>query len=246
MNNMKAFLGRGALAGLAGGAVAAVFQFTVTEQQIRKALELEAARETGVHEEMFSRSTQVLGGMVGSVLFGLFVGLIFGFASALLWRRTSHETGAFLRSIRLAGAVFVVWTLVPGLKYPANPPGVGNPDTIGQRTAAYLVLLVVSVLVAILAREVWRQMTTRGFAGAPRFAVAVGAYLAVIAALYVVFPANPDAIDAPADLIWHFRLDSLAGNALLWLVLGTVFGWLSDRTAARTDSNPSHHESVPT
>ena len=246
MNNMKAFLGRGALAGLAGGAVAAVFQWTVTETQIRKALELEAANETGAHEEMFSRSTQVLGGMVGGVLFGLFAGLIFGFVSALLWRRASHEGGAFRRSIGLAGAVFVVWTLVPGLKYPANPPGVGNPDTIDQRTASYLILLVVSVLVAILAREVWGQMTARGFAGAPRFAVVAGAYLAVIAALYVVFPANPDSIDAPASLIWHFRLDSLAGNALLWLVLGTVFGWLGDRAATRIDSKPSHHESVPT
>ena len=245
MNNMKAFLGRGALAGVAGGAVAAVFQWTVTDTQIRKALELEAAHETGAHKEMFSRSTQVLGGMVGDVLFGLFVGLIFGFVSALLWRSASHEDGAFSRSIRLAGAVFVVWTLVPGLKYPANPPGVGNPDTIDQRTASYLILLVVSVLVAILAREVWGQMTGRGFAGAPRFAVVAGAYLAVIATLYVVFPANPDAIDAPANLIWHFRLDSLAGNALLWLVLGTVFGWLGDRAATRIDSNPSHHESMP-
>ena len=245
MNNMKAFLGRGALAGLAGGAVAAVFQWTVTEHQIRTALELEAAHETGAHEEMFSRSTQVIGGMVGGVLFGLFVGLIFGFASALMWRSVSRDGGAFSRSIRLAGAVFVVWTLVPALKYPANPPGVGNPDTIDQRTAAYLVLLVISVLVAILARELWKQLTARGFVGAPRFAAVAGAYLAVIAALYLVFPANPDAVDAPANLIWHFRLDSLAGNALLWLVLGTVFGWLGDRAAARTDSNPSHHESVP-
>ena len=244
MNNMKAFLGRGALAGVAGGAVAAVFQWTVTDTQIRKALELEAAHETGVHKEMFSRSTQVLGGMAGDVLFGLFVGLIFGFVSAVLWRNAVSD-GVFSRSIRLAGAVFVVWTLVPGLKYPANPPGVGNPDTIDQRTASYLILLVVSVLVAILAREVWGQMTGRGFAGAPRFAVVAGAYLTAIAALYVVFPANPDAIDAPANLIWHFRLDSLAGNALLWLVLGTVFGWLGDRAAVRIDSNPSHHESVP-
>ena len=91
MNNMKAFLGRGALAGLAGGAVAAVFQWTVTEHQIRKALELEAAHATGAHEEMFSRSTQVIGGALGNVLFGLFVGLIFGFASALLWRSASRE-----------------------------------------------------------------------------------------------------------------------------------------------------------
>ena len=245
MNNMKAFLGRGALAGLAGGAAAAVFQWTVTNTQIRRALELEAAHENGAHDEMFSRGTQELGGALGNVLFGLFVGLIFGFASALLWRSALREGGAFSRSIRLAGAVFVVWTLVPAMKYPANPPGVGNPDTIDQRTASYLILLVVSVLVAILAREGWRQMTARGFVGAPRFAVVTGAYLAVIAALYVVFPANPDEVDAPANLIWHFRLDSLGGNALLWLVLGTVFGWLVDRASTRTDSSPSHHESVP-
>ena len=241
MNNMKALLGRGAMAGAAGGAVAAAFQWTVTEHEIRKALVLEAAHDAGAHEEMFSRGTQVLGGMAGNLLYGLFVGLIFGFVTALLWRKTVSDGAS--RSIRLAATVFVVWTLVPALKYPANPPGVGNPDTIDQRTASYLILVVMSVLVAILAREVWSQMTARGFAGAPRFAVVSGAYLAVIAALYVVFPAHPDAINAPANLIWHFRLDSLAGNALLWLVLGTVFGWLDDRS--RVDSNPSNHEPLP-
>ena len=246
MNTMKACLGRGALAGLAGGAAAAVFQWTVTEHQIRTALVLEATHETGAHKEMFSRGTQVIGGMVGNVLFGLFVGVVFGFVIALLLRRNvSPSDGAFSRSIRLAGAGFAVATLVPGLKYPANPPGVGDPDTIDQRTGAYLVLLVVSVLVAILAREVWRQLTARGFGGAPRFALVAGAYLAVIAALYVAFPGNPDPVDAPANLIWHFRLDSLAGNALLWLVLGTVFGWLGDRAAARAEGTAPHPQPVP-
>ncbi len=244
MNNMRAFLGRGALAGAAGGVVAAVFQWAVTEQHIREALALEAANETGTHTEMFSRTTQVVGGMVGIVFYGIFLGLIFGFLSAVLWRRVSPGA-TFSRSISLAMAVFVSWTLVPALKYPANPPGVGDPDTIDQRTASYLVLVVVSVLVAFLAREVWRQMTARGFVGAPRFAAVAAGYLAAIAALYVAFPANPDAIDAPANLIWHFRLDSLAENALLWLVLGTAFGWLGDRAAAHAASRPPDHESVP-
>ena len=235
MNNIKAFLGRGALAGIAGGIAAALFQWMVTETQIRKALVLEAARESGVHEEMFSRGTQVIGGMLGACLYGLFLGLIFGFVCALLWRGLpGHDV--FTRSIRLATMIFVAWTLIPALKYPANPPGVGDPDTIGQRTAAYLALVVVSLIVLVLAWELWRTLTARGVQGAPRFAAVAAAYLVAITLAFLVLPANPDPIDAPANLVWHFRLDSLAGNALLWLVIGTTFGWLGDRAIQR-DSN---------
>ena len=52
MNNIKAYLDRDALAGIAGGIAAALFQWLVTETQIRKALAIEAAREVGVHKEM--------------------------------------------------------------------------------------------------------------------------------------------------------------------------------------------------
>ena len=235
MNNIKAFLGRGALAGIAGGIAAALFQWLVTETQIRKALVLEAAHESGVHEEMFSRGTQVIGGMLGACLYGLFLGLIFGFVCALLWRGLpGHDV--FTRSIRLATMIFVAWTLIPALKYPANPPGVGDPDTIGQRTAAYLALVVVSLIVLVLAWELWRTLTARGVQGAPRFAAVAAACLVAITLAFLVLPANPDPIDAPANLVWHFRLDSLAGNALLWLVIGTTFGWLGDRAIQR-DSN---------
>jgi predicted cobalt transporter CbtA len=74
----------------------------------------------------------------------------------------------------------------------------------------------------------WVRLTERGVDGARRFAAVGGSYLAAITVAYLVFPANPDPIEAPANLIWHFRIDSLAGNALLWLVLGTAFGYLGD------------------
>lgn len=244
MNNIKAFLGRGALAGIAGGVAAAVFQWSVTERQIRKALAIEAARETGAHEEMFSRGTQVVGGMLGACLYGIFLGLVFGFVCAVLWRGMSGRD-MFSRSIRLAITIFVAWTLVPALKYPANPPGVGNPDTIGQRTVSHLALAIVSLAVLFLAWELWKQLTARGVEGAPRFASVVAAYLFAITLAYLVFPANPDAIDAPATLIWHFRLDSLGGNALLWLVIGTTFGWLGDRAMAGNAISRNGHEQVP-
>ena len=158
MHNIKAFLGRGALAGIAGGVAAALFHWLVTERQIRQALAIEAARESGSHEEMFSRGTQVIGGMLGAGLYGVFLGLIFGFVCALLWVALTGRD-VFTRSIRLAAIGFVAWTLVPALKYPANPPGVGNPDTIGQRTASFLALALVSLLVAVLAWELWKQLT---------------------------------------------------------------------------------------
>ncbi len=243
MHNIKAFLGRGALAGIAGGVVAALFQWSVTERQIRQALAIEAAREFGAHEEMFSRGTQVIGGMLGACLYGVFLGLIFGFVCALLWSALSGRD-AFTRSIRLAAVIFVAWTLVPALKYPANPPGVGNPDTVGQRTVSYLSLVLVSVLLAVLARELWKHLTARGIEGAPRFASVAGSYLLAITLAYLVLPANPDPIDAPANLIWHFRLGSLAGNALLWLVIGTMFGWLGDRAITRNTARPNTSESV--
>lgn len=243
MHNIKAFLGRGALAGIAGGIAAALFHLLVTERQIRQALAIEATRESGAHEEMFSRGTQVIGGMLGAGLYGVFLGLVFGFVCALLWSALSGRD-VFTRSIRLAVVFFVAWTLVPALKYPANPPGVGNPDTIGQRTAWYLALAFVSLLVVFLAWELWKQLTARGIEGAPRFASVAGAYLLVITLAYLVLPPNPDPVDVPASLIWHFRLDSLAGNALLWLVIGTTFGWLGDRAIARDAAHPTSAESM--
>jgi len=232
MNSIKAFLGRGALAGMAGGLAAAMYQWIVTEDQIRIALEIEAANSSGHGEEMFSRGTQVVGGMLAAGIYGIFLGLIFGFTCAVLWRALPGRS-AFARSSRMALVAFVAWVLVPALKYPANPPAVGDADTVGQRTTSYLGLMALSLLFAYLAWVLWSRLTDRGLDGAPRFAAVAGAYLAAIAVAYVVFPANPDSLDAPANLIWHFRIDSLAGNALLWLVMGTAFGYLGDRVPRR-------------
>lgn len=229
MNGIKAFLWRGAAAGALGGLAAALFQALVTARQIDIALEIEAANETGGgSDEMFSRTTQVAGGMLAAIIYGVLLGVIFAVVAAALWRALPGRT-AFSRSIKLAVVAFVAWVLVPQLKYPANPPAVGDPDTVGQRTVSYLLLLVVSIGLAVGAWELWQRLTARGIEGATRFAAVAGGYLACVTAAYLIAPANPDPIDVPANLIWHFRIDSLAGNGLLWIVTGTAFGFLADR-----------------
>ena len=242
MHDIKAFIGRGALAGLTGGVFGAVFQWIFTEDQIRAALAIEAANSTGHGDEMFSRGTQVFGGMAAFGLYGLFIGVVFGIACAALWA-TLPGSSVFARSIRLATAGFVAWVLVPALKYPANPPAVGDPDTVGQRTSAFLLLMALSLALAYGAWELWRQLSARGWHGAERFAVVVGGYVFAIGIIYVGFPSNPDTIEVPAKLIWQFRLDSLAGNALLWIVMGVAFGYLGDRAARRRQLDATRDQS---
>jgi hypothetical protein len=238
MTDMKAFLWRGALGGLVGGLLAALFQWVVTEDQIRVALAIEQANAApGGEAPMFDRSEQVIGGMLATGLYGLLLGVVFAIGCAVLWAMLPGR-GVFGRAIRLAAVVYGVWFVVPNLKYPGNPPAVGDPGTVADRTRWYLMLIAISLIVAFLAWQAWRALTERGIDGAPRFAAVAGGYGLAIGLTYLVMPANPDPIEVPANLIWHFRLDVFAQNAILWLVIGTVFGWLGDRAVARAARQP--------
>src|SRR6185503_8845277 len=116
-------------------------------------LESAAAPPGEVHEEMFSRTTQVIGGSLGLALYGVLVGVVFGVCYAA-FRHRLGAGAAWRRARRLAVVAFVAVDLVPFLRYPANPPAVGDPGTINQRTLAYASLLVLSVLAVVLAGAV--------------------------------------------------------------------------------------------
>ena len=55
---------------------------------------------------------------------------------------------------------FISIGLVPFLKYPATPPAVGNPETIGDRTTLYFTFLAISVL-AIIAETTFAALLLR-------------------------------------------------------------------------------------
>ena len=51
--------------------------------------------------------------------------------------------------------------VIPLSKYPANPPSIGNPDTIKQRSALYLTMVVGSIAVLFLAVWLGRRLQPR-------------------------------------------------------------------------------------
>jgi len=222
---VKQYVKWGAIAGAAGGLTSALFLVVVGERSIRAALAIEAAHAApGGHHEMFTRTVQLVGGAAAATLYGACAGIVFGVVFAAV-RHRSRLRDDFSRALGLGVIAFTTVALAPQLKYPANPPAVGNPDTVNQRTIAYLTFLAAMVVLAVAAWRASRWLRTRGVADHHRLPLVGFATAAAAGLCMALWPANPDRVTIPATLLWHFRVASLTGMALLWSVTATVFGW---------------------
>ncbi|WP_448623623.1 CbtA family protein [Geodermatophilus sp. URMC 64] len=231
-------LGRLALAGLVAGLLSSGWLLLVTERALAPAIAVQQAREAAgtaapAHEEIFGRGTQVFGGVLGTVLAAVLLGLVFAVVYGLVRHRLPGRTDSARVSL-LAAIGFGIVGLLPMLTIPANPPGVGNQDTVSSRTAIYLGVLLCGVVVTMLVAALVSLLRHRGVAAAPTAAAAAALGIALVALLVVLVPDNPDAIpdDVTASIVWDFRLATLGQQAVLWLALGLTGGWLLDRATA--------------
>lgn len=223
---MASLLRRGLIAGLLAGLVAGLFYLVVGEPVVREALGYERAASGGHAVEVFSRGTQQVGLLAGVLLYGTAMGGVFGFLYALLEPRLATGS-AWDRSLRLAAAAFASAWLVPFLKYPSNPPGVGDPATGPERTRLYLAMVAISLAASVGAWLLSRQLAARGVPRAPRQLAVGAAYLLVILSAYALLPEVRQESAVPAAVLWDARKVSAGGQALLWLSLGVSYGWLS-------------------
>ena len=131
--------------------------------------------------------------------------------------------------------------LVPFVKYPPNPPAVGQSDTIGSAPAGIWWWCWSSVVLAIAAVWLARRLTDR-LGGWNAGLLAAGTYVVAVAVVMVLLPTvaetpQPmrDASGAiiypgfPADVLYEFRLLSLGTQLVLWVTIGLVFATLAGR-----------------
>jgi hypothetical protein len=233
---MGALLGRGALAGALAGLLTSVVAFFLVEPVLDRAIALEGGDGDGP----VSREAQKLLGLpIGFVLVGVALGLLF----ALAWHVLPSRATAWQRSLGLALGAFLALGLVPQLRYPSNPPGVGDPDTITGRTSSYLLVVALGVAVVCAAYAALRALDRRGVTASVRQPLVVAGAVAVVALGYALLPSSGDAVDVPATLVWDFRIRSLGVLALLYAALGAGFGLLSER-AARAPRRTDDREAV--
>jgi heme A synthase len=135
--------------------------------------------------------------------------------------------------LSLAGAAFFGVFLILFLKYPANPPTVGDPTTIGSRTSAYFAMVVLSLLVVIGAWYAARKLRERETSTSVRQLAVVLGSVVIVGGLFYILPAGPDPGEFPAGLLWDFRLSSFGTQLIFWAGLGVIFGLLGERANRR-------------
>jgi len=141
-----------------------------------------------------------------------------------------HVTSAL---IAISG--FVAVYLVPILKYPANPPSVGNPDTIGIRTAIYFVMLLLSLAAMIAAWNVRNRLVGQYGAWNATLIAAAVYVVAVVLIAFAMPPLNEVPEGFPAVVLWQFRMASLGAQAIMWTVIGLGFGAWVERDLAQAN-----------
>lgn len=264
---------RGIAAGGIGGLLAALFTRIMVEPVIQKSIDFQTAHDNIASAlrkaagsaglppgpDIFSRGTQRnVGAPIGLVVFGMAMGALFAVVFVLVHRRYGEKLNPRAIAVVIAGGAFLAIYMVPYLKYPANPPGIGHPDTIHARGNLYLGMVGVSIASVIAAFYLARYLASRfgGWNGS----IATGiVFIAWIAIVMAIFPAlghlhsnlvqygnlateTPQPLKNaagqivypgfPADVLFKFRLYSVLNQIILWSTIGLTFGLLAERALA--------------
>jgi Probable cobalt transporter subunit (CbtA) len=243
---------RGMLIGIVAGLLCFSFLKIVGEPQVDQAIAFETqldetkaraeaqaliARGLPVPKEepepeLVSRRVQAgiglfTGVMVYNVAFGGLFALAFGLAYGRMGDFDPRTTAALLAVFGVIAAY-----IVPNLKYPANPPAVGDPATIGMRTALYFSMIAIS-LAAMIAAGMLRLRLLARHCPWNAFLIAAGAYLIVVVVVALGLPpVNEVPAGFPAVVLWRFRIASAGAQLIMWTTTGLLFGVLAERVLA--------------
>jgi hypothetical protein len=222
---VRRLLVRGLIVGAVAGVLAFVVAYVLGEPQIQRAIDFENAAGPALVSRGVQRS---IGLLTGSVVLGAALGGFFALVFAWAYGRVGTFGPRALAALLGAGA-FLTITLVPFTKYPANPPGVGDPDTIDRRTLLFVAMIVISLLAAVAAWRIRRRLLDR-FGSWNAGLLAIAAFIAVIAVAQLILPAVHETPGGfPADVLYRFRLASLGINLMLWTAIGLGFGAAAER-----------------
>jgi predicted cobalt transporter CbtA len=242
---------RGMLVGVLAGILCFGFLKVVGEPQVDRAIAFEARLDAAKAQaaaqaliakgltappeepapELVSRRVQAgIGLVTGVIVYNAAFGALFALAFAFIYGRVG-ELGPRAISALLAIAGLVAVYIVPSLKYPANPPAVGDPATIGMRTSLYFLMMAISLAAMIGSVTLGRRLRAR-YGGWNAYLTAAAVYLVVVIAVSLLLPSvNEVPRQFPAVVLWQFRIASLGAQLIMWATIGLLFGALIERAA---------------
>jgi predicted cobalt transporter CbtA len=168
------------------------------------------------------RTWQKEGQLLAGVILGTSIGALFGIVFALS-RNSLPGNNNIKKALILAGIMWLTFYFIPFLKYPANPPTVGEAETVILRSILYLSFIAISGFSALGFYNL-----SKIFKGYKKLVGLVG-YVVFISAVFAIMPENPDEVTAPIDLVNGFRIMSVLAVSIYWIVVGLILGVLWNR-----------------
>jgi predicted cobalt transporter CbtA len=235
--------------GLIAGIVLGLINQAVVEPFIDRAISIETQRHVARGESIDTaqqsqyRVWQKGGEVVAAAMYGVSLSALFGIVFVYSRRSLPGFTNK-KKALFLAAIMFFVIFLIPALKYPANPPAVGNPSTIYYREMLYVGFIAVSGFSVLVLALSYRKLKTYLSEKKTTVMLTVSLiYAIIIIGAYLAFPPNPDKVTIPMNLIISFRIASVCSIGIFWGVLGMIVGLFWDKLKIhetnRVASSPS-------
>ena len=219
------------LSGAIAGTLLGLINQVVVEPYIDKAIGIQTQRaiDAGQAIDPMQQSNyrmwQKGGEIVAATIYGISLSALFGVVFA--YSRNSKllpRSNNKVKVLVLAGIMFIVLFLVPSLKYPANPPGVGDPKTIYLREGLYMGFILSSGFTALGLAFVYRKFENNNALWSKKKLMLPLIYAIVMVIAYVSFPQNPDKVTIPMDLLTSFRIAATFTIGIFWGLMGIILG----------------------
>ena len=227
------FLAITLLSGAIAGTLLGLINQVIVEPYIDKAIGIETQREINAgkiidpSQQLQYRMWQKGGEVAASTIYGISLSALFGIVFVYS-RNSLPGSNNKKKALVLTGIMFVVLFLIPTLKYPANPPAVGNPDTIYYRESLYVGFIAISgfsiLALALLYTKKLVKNTNRPSRSKENIAIPVLLYVIIMGSAYLLLPPNPDRITIPIDLVTNFRIASAFTIGIFWGLMGIILG----------------------
>lgn len=230
-NIMPLALIMGAIAGLLVGGFLNIFNVPVMEWAISLE-EAAAAADTPAGDDALAVEVGGISVSLGMQRVGLMAGMaVLGVVYAALFtglyhlvRRAAPGWNVWAWAV-IAGLLgFWAVSLFTQIKYPLNPPGIGEESSLLSRQAFQFLFILLSLAAAAAGCWLIALIHQSGVRGGPRLLRYAGvalAYAVVALVLAYAIPGNPDPVPEwlPESLVIMFRSFSALGHLLLWLTI---------------------------
>jgi predicted cobalt transporter CbtA len=215
------------VSGVMAGEILATINLFVVEPTTDKAIGYEKQRDIakGINVDFNELKNYRIWQKSGTFAAGAFIGMAYGGLMGVVYifaRKYLPFSDDRKKAILLAALMYLAFYLVPFSKYPANPPSVGDPNTIVLRQHQYSSYQITSVIIALVMGILFFK-----FRKVNKIKYSIPAiYIVLITSMYFIWEPNPDKILTPMSVINTFRALTGATMAIFFTLIGVFFGLL--------------------